>query len=84
MTKADYVRASTEHDGSHKCHWPGCEKAVSPAMWGCKGHWFRLPASLRAKIWATYKPGQEITKTPSPAYIAVARQIQEWIELQKP
>lgn len=35
---------------------------------------------LRAKIWATYKPGQEISKTPSAEYLAVAKQVQEWIE----
>lgn len=48
-------------------------------MWGCKKHWFKLSAVLRAKIWRTYHPGQEISKTPSPEYIAVAREVQEWI-----
>lgn len=80
MGKADYVRGSTAHDGLHTCHWPGCGKSVPPAMWGCKTHWFKLPARLRAKVWATFKPGQEITKTPSPEYLAVAREVQEWIK----
>jgi len=31
------------------------------------------------KVWATYRPGQEITKTPSAAYIAVAKEVQLWI-----
>jgi hypothetical protein len=48
-------------------------------MWGCKTHWFALPKYLRDKIWATYRPGQEITKTPSLEYIAAAREVQEWI-----
>ena len=48
-------------------------------MWGCKPHWFKLPAALRAKIWATYRPGQEISKTPSAAYIEVAKEVQAWI-----
>ena len=52
---------------------------MPPKLWGCKAHWFALPAGLRAKVWATYRPGQEITKTPSAAYIAVAKQVQEWI-----
>lgn len=66
----------------HTCHWPGCPKAVPPAMWGCTYHWYTLPARLRARIWATYKPGQEITKTPSAAYLEAARAVQAWIKEQ--
>ena len=64
----------------HTCHWPGCETAVPPAMWGCKAHWFKLPKALRDRIWATYRPGQEITKTPSAAYLDAARAGQAWIK----
>ena len=64
---------------AHTCHWPGCTKAVPPAMWGCKPHWFALPKALRDNIWKTYVPGQEITKTPNGAYILAAREVQEWI-----
>ena len=80
-TKADYVRSQgqTRH---HHCHWPGCTAQVPPAMWGCKGHWFKLPASLRAQIWATYKPGQEVNGTPSAAYLDAAGQVQAWIAEQ--
>ena len=78
--KAEYVRGEARKGaGGHHCHWPGCEKLVPPAMWGCKAHWFKLPASLRSKVWRTYRPGQEITKTPSKEYIAVAREVQAWI-----
>lgn len=66
-------------DGKHTCHWPGCDKPVPPAMWGCKAHWFTLPKTLRDRIWATYRRGQEVTKTPSPAYMKVALDVQEWI-----
>jgi hypothetical protein len=66
-------------DGKHTCHWPGCDKEVPPAMWGCKGHWFTLPKPLRDRIWATYRRGQEITKSPSPEYIEAALAVQEWI-----
>ena len=76
--KADYVR-SQPGDGRHCCHWPGCQALVPPAMWGCRRHWYRLPQLLRSKIWRTYRPGQEITKTPSRAYVAVAREVQDWI-----
>lgn len=74
------------HEGKHQlsrvphlCHWPGCTVEVPPAMWGCKKHWFKLPLHLRNRIWATYKPGQEINKTPSPAYIEAAEAVQQWI-----
>lgn len=60
----------------HNCHWPGCTRAVPPRMWGCKPHWFALPKHLRDLIWATYRPGQEITKTPSPEYIEAANAVQ--------
>lgn len=63
---------------SHTCHHPGCKKEVPPSMWGCKPHWFRLPRRLRDKVWATYKPGQEVRKDPSVAYLAVADEVQKW------
>jgi hypothetical protein len=52
-------------------------------MWGCREHWFKLPLRLRSKIWRAYQPGQEITKTPSKEYFAVAREVQEWIASQR-
>lgn len=67
---------------AHTCHWPGCDTAVPPAMWGCRAHWFKLPKPLRDRIWATYRPGQEITKTPSAEYIAAAKDVQAWIAEQ--
>lgn len=69
---------------THTCHWPGCPREVPPAMWGCKAHWFRLPIALRRKVWATYRPGQEIDKTPSAAYLAVAIEVQAWIRRATP
>lgn len=79
MNKADYVRRQGQ-TRNHTCHWPDCEAQVPPAMWGCKTHWFRLPKCLRDAIWDTYVPGQEVTMTPSREYIAVAREVQEWIK----
>jgi hypothetical protein len=64
---------------NHHCHWPGCETEVPPAMWGCRRHWYQLPKRLRDRIWETYMPGQEITKTPSAEYVEVAKEVQEWI-----
>ena len=64
---------------SHRCHWPGCEVEVPPAMWGCKPHWFSLPKRLRDRIWATYRRGQEVTKRPSDDYLQAAKEVQDWI-----
>lgn len=84
MSKADYVREEANKNTTfdHHCHWPGCKRNVPPAMWGCKQHWFKLPAWLRAKIWSTYRPGQEVSKDPSPEYLQVAIQVQNWIKEQ--
>lgn len=64
----------------HHCHWPGCKVKVPPKLWGCLRHWRMLPKSIQLKIWAAYKPGQEITKTPSAEYIKVAKEAQDWIK----
>ncbi len=68
----------------HACHWPECGKAVPPAMWGCKPHWFKLPKPLRDQIWATYVPGQEVRKDPSGFYLNAAKEVQQWIKLNYP
>lgn len=79
--KRTYVRARLrDNPGGHHCHWPGCERKVPAAQWGCYPHWMRLPKYLRDKVWAAFRPGQEITKTPSAAYIAAARELQQWIK----
>lgn len=79
--KAEHVRAALRegHAGNHHCHWPGCNKSVPPAAWGCKQHWYALPIGLRNKIWHAFRPGQEQTKTPSRRYVEVAREVQDWI-----
>ena len=64
----------------HTCHWPGCDVEVPPRMWGCKTHWFKLPKNIRDDIWSTYRPCQEITKTPSYAYIEAAKAARKWID----
>lgn len=49
-------------------------------MWGCRNHWYSLPKALRDKVWRAYIPGQERTMTPTPAYVAVAREVEAWIK----
>lgn len=82
--KRAYVRTRlrTAANGHH-CHWPGCNRTVPAAQWGCYPHWMALPKYLRDKIWAAFRPGQEITKTPSQDYVVVAREVQDWIEANK-
>lgn len=63
----------------HTCHWPGCPKEVTPALWGCQYHWYRLPKLLRDAIWKEYRPGQEVDKKPSIRYLVVATLVQGWI-----
>lgn len=60
--KVKYV-LSQKQTRKHHCQWPGCEKQVPPAMWGCSAHWFKLPKRLRDAIWRTYrlaKPHHEV------------------------
>jgi hypothetical protein len=80
-TKDDKVKhvMSQGQTRVHHCHWPGCPRQVPPAAWGCRRHWFMLPRYLRDRVWAAYRVGQEQTMTPSPEYVAVARQVQRWI-----
>lgn len=81
MSKADYVRgeAAIDTTTNHHCHWPGCTKRTPPAMWGCRAHWYKLPLSIRTRIWRTFRPGQEKSKTPSREYIEAAKAAQDWI-----
>lgn len=76
--KAEYVKAQGQ-TRSHTCHWPGCARQVPPAMWGCKAHWYRLPAAIRQRIWSAYRPGQERDMRPSAAYLNAADEAQAWI-----
>jgi hypothetical protein len=38
-----------------------------------------LPSKYRAMITKAYVPGQEVKKTPSREYIAIAMEVREWI-----
>ena len=87
MNKAEYVRqqANTPLPVDHHCHWPGCQKQVTPAMFMCNAHWRQLPPPLQRRIWNAYRPGQEKDKRPSGEYLAAAKAAQEWIHaLERP
>jgi hypothetical protein len=38
-----------------------------------------LPQFLRQRIWAEFRPGQEVSKTPSRDYVSAAVEVQNWI-----
>ena len=77
--KVEHVKAAKQ-DRYHTCHWPGCGKQCKPAYWGCYSCWMKLPKFLRDKVWTTYRTGQEIDMSPSKEYLAVADEVQKWIE----
>lgn len=81
--KVAYVKSQGQ-TRDHRCHWPGCGASVPPALWGCRRHWYMLPKALRKKIWATFRPGQEVNGSPSRHYLAAAREVQEWIIANHP
>ncbi len=81
--KVAYVKKQRQ-TRSHHCHWPGCGKSCPPAKWGCYSCWMRLPKYLRDKIWACYRPGQEVNMTPSREYVAAAQEVEEWIKENYP
>lgn len=75
ISKAAYVRQATHTDpNGHTCHAVNCKQIVSPAMLMCLRHWKMVPSELQRTIWNLFKPGQEIRKDPSPAYLEAARQ----------
>jgi len=63
----------------HKCHCPHCTRSVAPKFFGCGQCWFALPKAMRDSIWASYRPGQEVSKDPSPEYLEVARKAVEYL-----
>lgn len=78
MSKSDYVKKQPQFR-KHKCHWPGCDKEVPPAMWGCSYHWFKIPIKARRAIWKNYRPRQEIDLKPSKEYLDVTIKVERWI-----
>ncbi len=57
----------------HTCHALYCSVAVPENLFMCKKHWFMINKSLRDRLWCEYRTGQEVTKTPSAAYMVVAK-----------
>lgn len=58
---------------AHTCHARGCTVLVPPRMLMCLAHWRAVPRALQAAVLATYRPGQEICKDPTEAYLKAAQ-----------
>lgn len=56
----------------HHCHAEGCRRSVPARLLMCAPHWRMVPEDLQARVWETYRPGQERTKDPSPEYLDAA------------
>jgi len=54
---------------AHHCHAEGCEVSVPPKMLMCLRHWRMVPKGLQREVWRTYRPGQEVDKSPSAEYL---------------
>ena len=59
---------------AHTCHARNCDVRVPPKLLMCRRHWYMVPKAIRDAVWAEYRPGQEVRKDPSGAYLQVARQ----------
>lgn len=57
----------------HFCHAKTCKVIVPPKRLMCKRHWFMVPADLRKAVWREYRPGQEVDKEPTAAYLEAAQ-----------
>lgn len=57
---------------SHLCHAIGCYAPIPPKLLMCMHHWRLVPRDLQDAVWEYYRPGQEITKDPSPEYLLAA------------
>jgi hypothetical protein len=58
---------------SHHCHATACHISVPPEMLMCRRHWFMVPKTLRARVWATYREGQCDDWQSSAAYCEAAK-----------
>lgn len=58
---------------SHHCHATACKTAVPPEMLMCRKHWYMVPKAVRARVLATYRPGQCDDWRPSAEYCEAAK-----------
>lgn len=64
-------RVSASSSG-HQCHARECSAPCPPSRLMCGRHWRMVPKPVARKVWETYRPGQEVDKRPSRAYLDAA------------
>jgi len=57
---------------AHHCHVPRCAVVVPPKFLMCRRHWNLVPDAAKKAVWMYYRPGQEVDKNPSDAYLRAA------------
>jgi hypothetical protein len=57
----------------HNCHATGCNVPVPPKLLMCLKHWRMVPPDIQRGVWRHYRPGQEIDKRPTEAYLKVMK-----------
>jgi hypothetical protein len=67
----------------HACHATRCNIEVPPKMLMCIRHWRMVPRSIQNRVWAAYRPGQEIDKSPSDAYMDAYRAAVNAVDLKE-
>lgn len=68
----DACRAMEKARRGHTCHARGCDAPCEPRYLMCGRHWRMVPESIAAEVWRTYRPGQEVDKRPSAAWVRAA------------
>ena len=68
---------------THHCHAEGCARVVPPCQLFCAAHWRTLPSRIRLAVLHAYRPGQEIDKQPSPAYLVAQRRAVMWVAVRE-
>lgn len=67
--------------GSHFCNWPACTEVVPNHLWGCKFHWFLLPAKFRVALYRTWQVAKDNKDGPvaDKKYMEAFRKAKVWI-----
>lgn len=56
-----------------RCRAEGCDVEVPSELLMCRRHWFMVPAELRRRVQAAYRPGQCGTRRVSDEWRLAAR-----------
>ena len=56
---------------AHECHAIECHTPVPPSRLMCLKHWRMVPRAIQKRVWAEYRPGQEVDKQPTTEYLRI-------------